>query len=554
MPLLPETSSTSPQRESAGIHSRTSSSSSSPSSFSWDDSEADRTDIFSGSSQGIEALLRFVLNRRPPLLNATRTDSAEYDPLSNTRNMTLTRDGTAEHADERDDTNDTPSTTSNRSETTETNTQSRTLDPYGLPVYTELSDILERITRTDQISTPPSYNQPSLQSQTIPEYNRNNYEVISTEETILDDDRGSYGRTSDNASAESYDWDNLIGQPDENSQTTLIRRVLQPRQTGPSWVVAEFRQPLRRSQLSTMITADNERTESTTFQELEPQLDLFPDWLDQQSGDPGDNFMVMLRWREEGMPTRRPELRGSRPFTDLEVSSQISSRSKLLMAISSKLQIKRKTLSYVSAGANFQGRIVALPARGLRSRYNLVQNLEQECGLHLSIRRVDTEHNRITCVLRKTRDSETMSEDVWEGEMLEGPYRGEGRGDKVLSRPRLYNLTSFWKHLYPNHSLNGVSLVGDPLNKFMEKPEYTSANDMLQRAAGDYVWLILRNTTSNGYKMGPHSRRQQLLLSVNRKDGSAEGCLQLSYAETMLVYLEPELISRRGGCPDVMPC
>lgn len=63
--------------------------------------------------------------------------------------MTLTRDGTAEHADERDDTNDPPSTTSNRSETTETNTQSRTLDPYGLPVYTELSDILERITRTD---------------------------------------------------------------------------------------------------------------------------------------------------------------------------------------------------------------------------------------------------------------------------------------------------------------------------------------------------------------------------------------------------------------------
>ena len=32
---------------------------------------------------------------------------------------------------------------------------------------------------------------------------------------------------------------------------------------------------------------------------------------------------------------------------------------------------------------------------------------------------MDTEHNRITCVLRKTRDSETMSEDVWEGRMLE---------------------------------------------------------------------------------------------------------------------------------------
>jgi hypothetical protein len=411
--------------------------------------------------------------------------------------------------------------------------------------------MLERITRTDQILMSRPYNQPSLQSQTIPEYNRSNYEVISTEETVINREDG---RASNNTSAESYDWENLIGQPDENSQTTLVRRVVQPRQTGPSWVVAEFRQPPRRSQLSTMITADNERTESTTFQELEPRLDPLPDWLDRRPGDPGDNFMVMLRWREEGMPTARPELRGSRPFYDLEVSSQTSSRSKLLMAISSKPQIKSKTLSYVSAGANFQGRLVALPTRGLSNRYNLVQHLEQECVLHLCIRRMDTEHNRITCLLRKTRDSETISEDVWEGEMLEGPYRGEGRGDKVLSRPRLYNLTSLWKYLYPNHSLNGANLVVDSLNKFMEKPEYASANEMLQRAAGDYVWLILRNTTANGCKMGPQSRRQQLLLSVNRKNGSAEGCLQSSYSEAMLVYLEPELISRRGGYPDVMPC
>lgn len=549
MPLLPETSS-STRRQFTGFRSRTSSSSSSPSSYSWDDVEPQGTSVVSESSQGIEALLRFMLNRRPPSLSATRTDTIERNLSSNIGRALLTRNGFMENVEDAENTAVTFNMASNHSETIETGTDVRTLDPYGPSAHNELVDMLERITQTEQVSTSRPYNQPSLLSQAITEYNRNNYEAINPEETMI----GPNEHSSNNMNTEDLDFGRYINEPGNNSQTTIVRQVMQQRQNGPSWVVAEFRHPPRRSQLSTMTTADNETTETTTYQETESIVDTQPHWVNQNPDDPANNFMVMLRWREERVPTTRPELRNSRLFNDLETPGSTPIRSKLLMAISSKSQMKSKALSYVTSGTNFNGRLVAPSTCGIRDRYNVIPLLEQECYLRLGIRRVDAEHNRVTCVLRKMRDNEIMAEDVWEGEMLEGPYRGESAASKTSSRPRTYNLTSFWKYLYPNHSLNGTSLVEDTLHRRSTKTDYTSASEMLQRASSDYVWLILRNTTFNGCKLEPQTRRQQLLLSVNRNNGSVEGCLRMNYKDNMLVYLEPELICRHGGCPDVTPC
>lgn len=268
----------------------------------------------------------------------------------------------------------------------------------------------------------------------------------------------------------------------------------------------------------------------------------------------------------------RPELAGPPTFLPLgdRGHRHSSNPSKLYMARCCTEDMTAKAVSWVRRGVKFGGRLVSLPARGVnnRDRYSVIAHYQRECEIEFRIRLVDCECNRVSCVLkRKCSASENMeTEEIWEGEMLDGP-RGphnspatESSEDDEPRKPRLYNITQYWQQLYPNHTLNGTSMLWRVHESHPAKAspsrsttsDYASPYEMLSKASHEYVWLLLHSVNvsippSQTQLQTPH----QLLLSVRRSDGVIEGCLGKSASDMMLMYLRPEQMSRRGGLPDI---
>lgn len=220
---------------------------------------------------------------------------------------------------------------------------------------------------------------------------------------------------------------------------------------------------------------------------------------------------------------------------------------KLVMARSKREQMRSKEVSWVREGVRFRGRLVIPPAReaNLRDRYNLISNLHRECVVDFRIRQVDTDRNRISCILNR-KPGTIEAEELWEGEMLEGPYSlGEEEDDLEV-----YKITSHWQQLYPNHTLNGTSMLWKMQDGSGKTPcalEYASPKEMQAKASREYVWLLLRESVRDG----DNKNKSQLFLSVRRSDGVVEGCMDRKHSGTLLMFLRPEGLSARGGYPDI---
>lgn len=244
------------------------------------------------------------------------------------------------------------------------------------------------------------------------------------------------------------------------------------------------------------------------------------------------------------LPYSRPDLT---PPMFLPLERRTAS-TKLVMARSKSEQMRSKEISWVREGVRFRGRLVIPPARetNLRDRYNLISNLHRECVVDFRIRQVDTEHNHISCILNR-KPGTIEAEELWEGEMLEGPYSlGEEEDDLEV-----YKITSYWQQLYPNHTLNGTSMLWkmqDGSGKTPRALEYASPKEMQTKASREYVWLLLKESVRGG---GDSKNKSQLFLSVRRSDGVVEGCMDRKHNGTLLMFLRPEGLSARGGLPDI---
>lgn len=380
-----------------------------------------------------------------------------------------------------------------------------------------------------------------------------------------------------------------LGEPDEAIQTTLLRRVLQPRPDGPSRLLAEIRQTPRRTRLVTSLNNSVSyirESNATSYRAANrypapPYLDDFPDDLSDTTVTPssavslpaseGSNtgpLMARLqRLRDhpavgslqfnntpgQGERLRRWE-RTERTLSELSFPEHLSARFKLMMSTSTSEQMELRSASYVRKGSRFKGRLVASPTRGVRDQYNLIPHLEQECALDLHIKGVDKEKNRVTVILQRSAGPEL---EVWEGEMLEGPFT-PSRDSVKGGADNVYNLTNHWRKLYPSHTLNGNIIVNDEEETHImsihgEKPDYSSPSEMMKKARKEYVWMLLRNTFDRDIldELGIPIKQQQLLLSVRRSDGVTEGCLGKNKSDMMLVFMKPVEKTLRGAFPDI---
>lgn len=256
--------------------------------------------------------------------------------------------------------------------------------------------------------------------------------------------------------------------------------------------------------------------------------------------------------------------------SDMGSSSLLSNRphrtsagsTKLMMAKSVKHEMQSKAVSWVRGGVEFSGRII--------DPGSLSADILGGHKASFQVCWVDAEKNEVSCTLSKS-DGSRETHERWRGEMLEGPH--DGRADHTH---KLYNLTSHWQQLYPNHTLNGTSMMwkvqgataagllelkGSP--HAQDPLEYASPREMQAKAVRDYVWLLLTpeilcsEGSRERERERERQRERQLLLSVRRSDGSLEGCIGQAGrmgrpgADTKLVCMRPSRTSIRGLLPDI---
>lgn len=251
-----------------------------------------------------------------------------------------------------------------------------------------------------------------------------------------------------------------------------------------------------------------------------------------------------------------PQPEPSRPYADHISFERILSsasysranshkRVKMVMARSSKTQVMCKAVSWIRSGVTFQGKVIVSPSRtsNLRDSQRAISNVELEAGVELVVHQVNTDQNQVSCTLiHLPIDGETSAtEELWEGEMLEGPFQQQE--NELEQEAVLHNVTKYWQQLFLHHTLNGTSkLFSRPL-----RVDYASSGDMHSKARQDYVWLLLRAVRSRGISLTP----RQILLSVRRSDGALEGVVGYSSSEMKLLFMTPAPTSMRGGLSDI---
>lgn len=238
------------------------------------------------------------------------------------------------------------------------------------------------------------------------------------------------------------------------------------------------------------------------------------------------------------------------------------------MAKSTPAQVAEKANSWLKNGLTFYALVMHVPKRRVFQMLDhSVYHDHHECEAIVRIRQVDFKSNRVTCNMKIKLPTmlHYMDDDVlWEGEIVEGPKNSSGKDDGV-EEANTFDVSNHWHQLFPNHSLSEASFLYKlyPRIPFEAKPCRTQLlqEDLTQvsfsAAATDYIWVRLarvavgavrafKETPMEGTKDYP-----QLLLSIRRSDGSVEGCMGKNMSDMMLLYAQPDFISRRGGSADL---